>query len=268
MAKIGLHDLLKLESVVENAKEKSTVAISNGGGLSSKVLDAIVLEDNTITKAVVKYLVSVDKPGHVNFNLVKNIPAGAGLGGGSSNAAASLELLHQIYRIMNKEELNELGKEIGADVPFCLQGGFSICEGIGEIITPINCKLNHSVVIINNGIHVDTGDAYRSLKRTSGNNDSEKYLNKKKRFLSAFENNDFNSIKDLLVNDFENPVCEKYPDILNIKSSLYDHGAEFALMTGSGSTVFGLFLNNNDALTAENDLKKKYKFVIKTQFVD
>ena len=134
MAKTELFDLLKLEKINLYDKKaiETKVSIKNSGGIFKDEIDKIPENDNLITKAVLSYLDKINKSAEIEFSITKNIPTGAGLGGGSSDAASALKILNKNIMGLNDEELFDIGKKIGADVPYCLVNTPAICEGIGE----------------------------------------------------------------------------------------------------------------------------------------
>ncbi|HOT44589.1 MAG TPA: 4-(cytidine 5'-diphospho)-2-C-methyl-D-erythritol kinase [Spirochaetota bacterium] len=272
MASVALHDLLKLEE--SSARELSggidiAIAVKNGGGVYGSLTDSIPAHENLIARAATLYYERAGINGRAVFSVEKNIPAGAGLGGGSSDAAAALKLLNGRFGKFRDDELADLGSKIGADVPYCLHGGFAIGRGIGELIMPVPGKLPPWVLIINDAIHVDTGAAYRSLNRgTEADAGQEAAVGRTiRRLTSALSKGSLNDLKDAAENDFEKPVFRQYPRIRHIKEELYGSGAAFAIMTGSGSSVIGLFQQKETAEQARSKLAGTYREVILTQFV-
>jgi len=267
MAGINLFDLLKLESIsIDDGPADSThIRIINRGGLRPKLLDSIDPEKNLITIALKKYSLRTGRRIQADISVEKNIPAGAGLGGGSSDAAAALRLINDNTGLLNNHELVQLSSEIGADVPFCLTGGVAVCTGIGEILMPVETVPDMAILIVNNEIHIDTGAAYRSLNRGYGPED--KKMNERiTGLISAMKTDSAEAYNEQFINDFEDYVFSRYPEIREIKESLYNRGADFSIMTGSGSTVIGLFKTHEDAEKARLEYSKKYSFVTVTGF--
>ena len=235
---VKLHDILTIE------KSNSFHFQSNSEALTSET-------GNLIIKA--KYLLEryLNKTFSIDINLQKNIPIGAGLGGGSSNAASTLMALNELFKInLAKEELFNIAVQLGSDTPFFLDTKPMFAEKRGEALQPTNFKINYPILIINPGIHVSTPWAYSKIipKRP------ECSLNK----IVEEGFKDFSELKGIIVNDFEKIVFEKFPEIKEIKNNLYKLGAQFALMTGSGSTVFGIFSNLEKTKKAEKVLSEKY----------
>lgn len=264
MAELDLYDNLELEEykIVPCSGEVS-VHIKNGGGRSSSVLNDIPVEKNLITIAVKKYMDLINTGGQFIFSLTKNIPAGAGLGGGSSNAASALKIVSMLADGGEAALIHNAAYATGSDVPFFLEGGFAFVEGRGEIVEPIDFQDESFILLINNGIHIDTGFAYKSLNRFLSNSETdcmEKKRNITERILKKSQ------WKEIFKNDFEDPIFRIYPHVRLIKDRLYQNGAFFAMMTGSGSTVFGLFKNEDSAKNVQKILELEGNRVYFTKF--
>ena len=176
----------------------------------------------------------------IRIRLEKNIPVAAGLGGGSSDAAAVLLGMNEIFGCpLSLENLEDVGKRLGADVPFFIQPA-PCChaEGIGEILRPLSMGTEYSVLLINPGFSVSTRWAYENFALTTPANT----------YILGREWQD-NSIEQLfsrhylprLTNDLESVTCVRYPEITSIKAKILQNGALATLMSGSGPTVFGIF---------------------------
>ncbi len=168
----------------------------------------------------------------VKMHLHKMIPIGAGLGGGSSDAAHTLMLLNKIFKLnLNSDELGKNALELGSDCPFFISNKPVIATGKGEIFEPVKIKMkNIFCVIVKPRIHISTSQAYSWI-----------IPQERKTRLKDFIQEPVSEWKNTIENDFEKPVFEKFPGIKNIKNRLYKLGAVYASMTGSGSSVFGLF---------------------------
>ncbi len=200
-------------------------------------------KDNLCIKAW--YLLKNDFPKlpSVKLHLHKAIPMGAGLGGGSADGAATLLLLNQKYLLnLSESQLLSYALQLGSDCPFFIINKPCLGTGRGELLQPISLTLKgYQLVIINPGIHVNTGWAFSQLNLEANN------LNENASTIQSLSNiisNDIVNWKDELKNDFEQPVFEKFPAIGVIKNSLYQNGAVYASMSGSGSSVFGIFKEN------------------------
>ena len=196
----------------------------------------------------------------VKIYLEKKVPAGAGLGGGSSDAASILTGLSEFFNIQpDYKLLHNLALQLGSDVPFFIQNSqTAYASGRGEILEYFDFKLPYYILIVNPGLHVPTKSAYsalnRTLKMTKGS-DLTKIL---------LESNDNHRIlKDNIINDFETSVFGKYPEIAEIKQKLYSTGAVFSLMSGSGSSVFGLFEDEKKAKNSQESFADYFTFLCK-----
>lgn len=168
----------------------------------------------------------------VHIHLHKVIPSGAGLGGGSSDAAFTLKLLNrQFHLLLSDEQLMEYGAQLGSDCPFFILNKPCFAKGRGEILRPISLDLSdYKFVIVNPGIHVDTGKAFLHIHPGIPSQSLEEVITlPPERW------------KDELHNDFEKVIFPLHREIVDIKDELYHQGAVYASMSGSGSTVYGLF---------------------------
>jgi 4-diphosphocytidyl-2-C-methyl-D-erythritol kinase len=171
--------------------------------------------------------------GGAHIKLEKRIPAGSGLGGGSSDAAFTLLALRELYDPeISMHELSLLASQLGADVPFFLYNKPALASGTGTSLLPVNLHLPYEVRIITPNVHSSTPEAYRNLDITG----IDMSLS-----LSEVMKMPIPDWKMYMRNDLEKPVFAMYPELARIKSQLYDEGAVYASMSGSGSALFGLF---------------------------
>ncbi|HXB30064.1 MAG TPA: 4-(cytidine 5'-diphospho)-2-C-methyl-D-erythritol kinase [Puia sp.] len=181
----------------------------------------------------------------IEIHLHKSIPLGAGLGGGSSDAAETLKLINNLFDLhIPGKEMDDYALKLGSDCPFFMQSSPCIARGRGEILEPVSLDLSaYSILLVHPEIRIETAWAYSKIKSSLPENDLKKSI------LQPVQNW-ANSIR----NDFELPVFEVYPAIRKIKEKLYMSGAIYAAMTGSGSTVFGIFKKSElpDSLEVEN----------------
>ena len=188
----------------------------------------------------------------VELNIHKEIPISSGLGGGSSNAAATLIGLTRILRLnFSKRRLMEIGARIGADIPFFILGKTAVATGIGEKLQPVEIRPSIWFVLVNPGLEVSTRWAYEGLN----------FKLTKRPFhikLPPFFN-DIGQVGRILHNDLEGVTIAAYPEIKDIKEDLLAHGAKGSLMTGSGPTVFGIFDHKTRADSAYRKLDAKYR---------
>lgn len=175
----------------------------------------------------------------------KNIPTAAGLGGGSSDAAAVLMGLNELLETgFSEQKLMDIGRTLGADVPFFIFKETALAEGIGEKLTPVPEMPKCWILLINPGVHVSTAWVYRSLQLTSA-----RELNKLPKFFESID-----QIASILSNDLEAVTIAAFPIIAEIKSRLMNTGAVGSMMSGSGPTVFGMFKDFASAETARRQI--------------
>lgn len=220
--------------------------------LTSNIKEKLKPVDNICYKAVKLFFEAfkIKDNYKVVIKLKKNIPIGAGLGGGSSDAASILIMLAKHFKLKNAEKkLHKIALELGSDVPFFLTGKPAYAAGRGEKITPLpKFKVKGKILIVNPNIHISTPWAYKELKIK---NSKSKSLNK----VNTYDPHD----EKLMVNDFERVVFKKFPKIEKIKYDMYRLGAEFALMSGSGSTVYGIFSSEKIKAAEKYFRGMKYK---------
>jgi len=197
-------------------------------------------EDNLVYKAYILLRDEYKLP-HLNIHLHKIIPTGAGLGGGSSDAAFMLNGLNTFFDLnINKSELQDYAAELGSDCSFFIENKPAVATGRGEILKPSPDFIkDYKLMLFFPGFPVSTKEAYDGITPMS-----------ERMNLSLILENGIPNWKDTLKNDFEHTVFEKYPFIGELKNELYLKGAVYASMSGSGSAVFGLF--EKDTLLPEN----------------
>jgi 4-diphosphocytidyl-2-C-methyl-D-erythritol kinase len=209
-------------------------------------LPGVRTEDNLVWKAAKKLESKLDQGRGAFIRVRKRIPAGSGMGGGSSNAAAALLGLRRLWEIdVSDSVLLSIAADLGSDVSFFLCGGMALGTGRGENISPLPDFGGRFLVVIYPGIHVSTAEAYRSLNLglTSSLRD-----HRIQHFCSQAEKS-----KNLLAeifNDFEASILPAYPAIREAKSFLEAQGATVALLSGSGSSVFGFFSDEESTFAA------------------
>lgn len=251
---ISLHDTLRIE--FERARRTEL-------GLDS----TIQIEQNIVLKAARAVLDLLNVSARVRFWLQKNIPMGAGLGGGSSNAAAVLLALPALAgKRIKREELHPIAAELGSDVPFFLYGGTALGLGRGTELYPLPDQPACYVTVVADGTHVSTAEAYRGLNRSMGLSAADVATNALtspdlspilREFQSvAWELDRLPASQLTLHNDFENAVFAAHPELAAALNRLRRLGANPARMTGSGSALFGLFDSLAQARTAARQFQK------------
>ena len=221
---INLQDALEVTRRENNDKEY-TLHIS-GSPLEGEP------EDNLVVKAY--KLLKKDYPGllPVDIHMYKHIPAGAGLGGGSSDAACMIKLLNDKFSLgLSTERMEEYAVKLGADCAFFIRNKPVFATGIGNLFEPVELSLKgYHIILIKPDIFVSTRDAFAEIKPV-----------RPAVSLKEIVKQPMETWKHSMKNDFEDSVFKKFPEIAAIKDELYDLGAVYAAMSGSGSSVYGIF---------------------------
>ena len=214
-----------------------TISKSDGPLKFSSNVEWLQNDQNNLCVIAYNYIKNIYKIGGANIVLKKNISRGSGLGSGSSNAAATMKGLREIYNLdVADSELIKIGSKIGADVPFFINGSTQVGEGIGEKLTSIRSSMDAQYLIVTPDIPIDTKWAYSQYK-----NNLDKCSSPTK-FSDSFRGKTINlDTLKFFENDFESVVFPTYPEIGAIKNKLIALGAKFASLSGSGSTVYGIF---------------------------
>lgn len=215
------------------------------------------LESDLVYRAAVLLRETFQVDAGVDFYLEKRLPLGAGLGGGSADAAAALRILNRLWRLgLSTEELERIGAKLGADVPFLVRGGSALAEGIGDVLTPLPpLKLpeNRSILVATPKCAVPTKAAYAgAIPSGTARWDS-------------YRKSDFRNFGKFAFNKFEESVLPQFPMISRMKRAMLSVGADFALMSGSGASVFGVFEKSRMG-EAFRQLEPESRFIAETQF--
>jgi 4-diphosphocytidyl-2-C-methyl-D-erythritol kinase len=233
---INWYDKLQVMRAKETLFRCSNKELSTGDG-------------NLIMKAVKLMSREVGQPLNYHIQLSKMIPMGAGLGGGSSNAALMLRMINEIEKLCySNEELAALGLELGADVPIFIHGETALAEGVGEKLTFTDIQPDMHIVTVYPGFESSTAEAYRYC------HPYEDESLDVARVLTQYPIDDWSTF---LVNDLEPPVIDIHPFVGLLKDQFYEMGAVYAAMSGSGSSVFGLFNHEFAAVEAFEYLKQE-----------
>ncbi len=223
---VALKDVLEIIPAVETQQTDVQISYS---GLPIEISN----NDNLCVKAY--HLLKKDFPAlsKINIHLHKVIPMGAGLGGGSSDAAATLLLLNKIFKLLlSSEQLKNYALTLGSDCPFFIEAIPALAEGRGEKLTSVALDLSaYKILIVNPGIHINTAKAFAEIKPPY----------KKQSDLQQIIQQPVETWKENMVNDFEITAFAAHPSLKKIKDELYLLGASYAAMSGSGSTLYGLF---------------------------
>src|SRR3989338_4630383 len=198
--------------------------------------------------------------------IIKKIPIGAGLGGGSGNAAAAIKGLNRLFNLgLNKNKMKKIASEIGSDVPFFIEGGACIVSGIGEKVKKIKSKAKLNLLVIKPKTGISTNWAYNKLDKCNKKGKNSNQKKKQYNLIKALKSGNIKKISENMHNDFEPIIERKSPIIKKIKSDLVKSGALNSMLTGSGSAVFGIFKDKKAASSAYKSLKRKHKTIFLTK---
>ncbi|PIQ10917.1 MAG: 4-(cytidine 5'-diphospho)-2-C-methyl-D-erythritol kinase [Ignavibacteriales bacterium CG18_big_fil_WC_8_21_14_2_50_31_20] len=233
-----IHDLFD-ELIFEKSNKLELILIDKNENLET---------DNIIIKAIKLLEQKTRQKLTPKITLKKNIPIGAGLGGGSSDAASTLKAINELYKLnYSTEELKSFALELGSDVPLFLCNYPTIGKNRGELLEKTELKIDYPILLVNPGIHISTKEAFSNIiPKQNLFNYSEIYEHE----ISVWNRK--------LVNDFETSVFNRYPEIEKIKTKLNENGAMFSLMSGTGSTVYGIFESYEKAKTVAELFPKLY----------
>ncbi len=247
MARINLFD----ELIINKNDSGQFLYSSNNDSIGD-------IEDNLIYKVWHMLRDRTDNPG-LDVKLIKNIPIAAGLAGGSTDAAEMIKGLNELWDLrLSSQEMMDIGARLGADIPFFFTDTPARARGIGEIISPFDNNLDMKILLINDGTHISSAEVYRNLK-DYGHIDNGLIVKK-------LEYGDHSAIF-YFENVMEDVVTDLYPHLLDIKGDFLDNGAEVTLISGSGASIFGIFVDDESYNLAYENLKDKYDFVKKVELV-
>ena len=194
-------------------------------------------EKNLVVKAYQLFIKQFNSLPSIDIHLIKHIPSGAGLGGGSSDAAFMLKLLNDMFeKHLSTKQLEDLAAQLGADCPFFIHNKPTYARGIGDVFSPIDLSLkDYQIIIVKPNVFISTKEAFANILP---HQPSESIIDIIKSPIHEW--------RHYLTNDFEASIFPQHPEIASIKLQLYEKGAEYASMSGSGSSVFGLFAPGNN----------------------
>lgn len=245
MHQISLIDIIHIELKEENITVESNCSLIPNS------------QDNLAWKAAALFMEEAGIKAGVKIFIEKNIPVGAGLAGGSTDAAAVLSGLNRLFRLeLSTAYLEEIGTVIGSDVPFCLSNVTALARGRGELLTPVAKGPKLNLVIVVPEFQISTAEVYSDYKL-----ENSYHLADTAAFIKAWESCDIISIASHLGNGLETVSTQKHVEIDIIKDDLKRLGAVNALMSGSGPAVFGIFPDHNTALKAISILQISYRQV-------
>jgi 4-diphosphocytidyl-2-C-methyl-D-erythritol kinase len=252
----GYHEIA---SVLQSISLADELEIERTGGgfellFEPEGVEVGPLEENTVYKA---WALLWEAAGHelpARIRLHKRIPAGAGLGGGSADAAATLYGMNYLFDLgLTLEELRDIGGRIGADVPFCLSGGTALGGGRGDVLSPLPAPPDHQLVLAKPGRGAETGEIYRAYDGRPG-----KRTASVEPVVAALRAGDLSALGGALGNDLEPVTASLVPEVATYRRELLRAGALGATMTGTGTAVYGIFDTGEDARMVERWLRAPF----------
>lgn len=251
----GYHKLNMIMQTVSLYDRVYLTRINEGIELSTNIEDLPVDFRNIAYQAAEIMLKTFDIDSGVNIYIEKNIPIGAGLAGGSTNAAGVVKLMNKMFKLrLSESKLDKIALKLGADVPFSMREGTYLAKGIGEILSPIKPGFkNQKILLVKPDFSVSTKDAFKKVNGNFNTNLKTDFL------VEAIKERDLISMNKYMENDLEKIIIKDFKEIKKIKEKLTILGASATLMSGSGPTVYGIFENENLALKAKNEFLKIYK---------
>ena len=251
-----------LDSLMQPLSLCDTIFIEPSEELSLDIQGAELKADesNLVLRAARALLEKTGVQRGAHISLWKEIPMGAGLGGGSADAAAALRGLCEFWELdLEEDVLYEIGLKLGADVPFCLMNSPARARGIGEKLSPIHCEKTFPLVLVQPCGPLSTKAVFEAYHQSPARPSDINAC------LEALAKGDLKMLSEHAVNALEGVSMEMRPEIKRAKEALRENGAAFAQMTGSGSVVIGAFEKYGDARKAYERLKKQYACCILTE---
>ncbi|MCB2293149.1 4-(cytidine 5'-diphospho)-2-C-methyl-D-erythritol kinase [Clostridium algoriphilum] len=259
----GYHLLKMIMQSVDLYDSMSFKKCNKGINLSCNKPYIPIDDKNLVYKAAKLFMDTYDIHEGINIYLRKNIPVAAGMAGGSADAAAVFKALKEIFKVdVDDNELMDLGVRIGADVPYCIVGGTALCEGIGEIITPLKPFKNYILVLVKPNFGVSTKEVFKNLdiSKIFKHPDTEALI-------KAIEQEKLQEVCNSMKNLLENVTLRKYPVLKRIKEDMVKMGAMGSMMSGSGPTIFAFFDDMLKAQRCYDKFKTQYKEVYITRTI-
>ena len=258
----GYHNLWSLMQTVQ-VEDEITLALTGAhSGVTLRCDEPSLKTDdsNLVSRAAVAVMAQSGRTGGLDITLAKRIPMGAGLGGGSSDAAATIIGLNQLFNLgWSAEQMAHIGQTLGSDVSFFFFAPSATVAGRGEQVAPIRIKGTRWVVLVNPGFPVETKWAYQQL---TANRAAVVPLSQSHAMLEQASELGWEQVLEAAENDFEGPVFKAYPLLQEIKHRLLALEADVALLSGSGATVFGVFRNEAKARQAQVLLMNEPQFKV------
>jgi 4-diphosphocytidyl-2-C-methyl-D-erythritol kinase len=269
---LGLRDdgFHEIRSLIQKVTLYDTLVFSPSAGIELRTDAPIPAEDNLVYKAAMLLKNRYDVRDGAMISLNKEIPMGAGLGGGSSDAASALLGLNSLWSLdLSRDELCGIAEKLGSDVPFFLYGPVSLALGRGERIVPRNALKTVDILLVKPSFDISTAWAYEKFSEKMSINTSEltkkpEKVNNIEHFILNIERAELSDLAGNVSNDLESVTIESFPVIAEIKEKLLNYGAAFSLMSGSGSVVFGVFDSSEKAEKAAGAFDEFWTAAVQT----
>lgn len=250
MQQIDLYDIVSMKKTLDGISINTDCDYIDSG------------KDNIAYKAAYEMMKAFDTIKGVEINIEKKIPVAAGLAGGSADGAAVILGLNDIYNLnLNRKELIDIGLKVGADVPFCLIGGCAAVSGIGEIVEPISGLVDKWILLSKPPIDVSTKETYSlfDLKSMRSNFNFQEII-------KTVEHQKVENFFDVMNNSLESVTINKYSIVAKLKNKFKELRPDFFMMSGSGPTVFGIYLNYDEAFKGYKAIKEynEETYLVKT----
>ncbi len=248
-----------IKTVMQQVDLYDIVSLEKADGISFETNSGDVpVDDTNLACKAARLMMEKYGIAGVHINLDKRIPVAAGMAGGSTDGAAVLVGINELYELgLSMDELCQVGVKLGADIPFCIRGGCALCEGIGEIMTDIDNNADMFALITKPNLFVSTPHVYKGLGLEVGPAEGEGHPDVDS-VIEALKKGDVAKVASTMGNYLEKVTASEYDIIDELKNDIMAAGALGSNMSGSGPTVFGLFDNMQAAALAEAELRSKY----------
>lgn len=254
----GYHEMTMIMQTVSLSDDIRIERVGEGFSCVSNLRYIPNDERNLAVKAAGEFYARTGLSGGVRLFMAKRIPVGSGMGGGSADAAAVLRGLNSMHgHPLGKKALIELGGRVGSDVPFCIEGGTQLARGRGEILYPLTPLPQCHFVICKPNFSISTPELFKKLDGVD-----IKCRPDVPGMARALENGDLRGVAQRMYNVFEDVPDKRFETVAAIRRTLLDCGAMGAIMTGSGSAVFGVFDDGTAAARARDALRRQQKFCV------
>jgi len=275
---VGLRndDFHEIQSLIQKITLYDVLTFIPSKDLILNTDSSIPIKENLVYRAAMLLKDTYKVKEGAIINMKKHIPIGGGLGGGSSDAAATLQGLNKLWSLgLSIEALCKLAEKIGSDVPFFLHGAVSFVEGRGERVTEYKMLRSLNILLVKPEFSISTKWAYKNFstshlsvnkfdKRDFELKKNDNRVNNIEHLIRAIEEAEFERIADHIFNDLESVIIKHFPVIATIKERLRREGAVVSLMSGSGPTVFGVFTSKDKAEKASRTFKNYWTAVVQT----